>query len=196
MENLPNDLEALKEIIRQLLEKNQRLEAENPELRRRLGMDSTNSHQSPSHDGSRKKTTPPGLSKKPGSGKGGQLGQKGRTLERVANPDSVEVPLPNQCERCRRPFGAEEKYEIIQSRRVFDLFEWKANYIGYTLLQTLIPPTDFSMNNVEQKPSTAKNLSGQILEEEPYTIAGLLISPSIKPNMPSVAHICCENSTG
>jgi regulator of replication initiation timing len=36
MENLPNDLEALKEIIRQLLEKNQRLEAENAELCRRL----------------------------------------------------------------------------------------------------------------------------------------------------------------
>ena len=81
MENLPNDIEALKEIIRQLLEKNQRLETENAELRRRLGMDSTNSHKPPSSEGYRKKTTKPGLPKKKGQGKGGQKGHKGRTLE-------------------------------------------------------------------------------------------------------------------
>lgn len=40
MASLPNGMEALKAIIEQLLEKNQHLETENAQLRRRLGMDS------------------------------------------------------------------------------------------------------------------------------------------------------------
>jgi transposase len=135
MENLPNDIEALKEIIRQLLEKNQRLEAENAELCRRLGMDSTNSHKPPSSEGYRKKTTQPGLPKKKGEGKGGQKGHKGKTLERVEKPDHVEVHLPKQCECCGRQFGTEEEYEIIQSRQVFDLPEPKLEVTEHRLGQ-------------------------------------------------------------
>jgi hypothetical protein len=123
MENLPNDIEALIEIIRLLLEKIQRLEAENAELRHRLGMDSTNSDQPPSSDGYRKKRLQPGLPKKAGQSSGGQLGHKGTTLERVANPEYVEVHLPKQCQCGGRLLGAEEKYEIVQSRQVFDLPE-------------------------------------------------------------------------
>lgn len=135
MENLPNDIEALKEIIRQLLEKIRRLETENAEFRRRLGMDSTNSHQPPSSDGYRKKTTQPGLPKTQGQGQGGQKGHKGRTLERVAKPDHVEVHLPNQCDCCGRQFGKEEEYEIIQSRQVFDLPEPKLEVTEHRLGQ-------------------------------------------------------------
>ena len=39
MTDLPNDIESLKALIVQLLEKIAQLEAENAELRRRLGMD-------------------------------------------------------------------------------------------------------------------------------------------------------------
>ena len=41
MEKLPNDIEALKEIIRQLLERIRCLEAENAELRRRASVGQT-----------------------------------------------------------------------------------------------------------------------------------------------------------
>lgn len=135
MENLPNDREALKEIIRQLIERIRHLEAENAELRRRLGMDSTNSHQPPSSEGYQKKTTQPGLPKKKGQGKGGQKGHKGRTLERVEKPDYVEVHLPLQCECCGRQFGTEEEYEIIQRRQVFDLPEPKLEVTEHRLGQ-------------------------------------------------------------
>ena len=57
MTELPNDIESLKVLIRQLLEEIDQLKAENAELRRRLGMDSTNSHQPPGSDGLKKKTT-------------------------------------------------------------------------------------------------------------------------------------------
>ena len=124
MENLPDDVEALKGIIGQLLGKIRTLEAELAELRRRLGMDSTNSHFPPSSDGYGKKTIQPGLTKPKGRGKGGQKGHKGKTLQRVENPDQVEVHLPKQCECCGRVFLRDEA-QIVQSRQVFDLPEPK-----------------------------------------------------------------------
>lgn len=53
MTDVPNDIESLKALIQKLLEENARLKAENAELRRRLGMDSSNSHKPPSSDGFR-----------------------------------------------------------------------------------------------------------------------------------------------
>ncbi len=54
MTELPNDIESLKVLIRQLSAQNEQLlaqidqlKAENAELRHRLGIDSTNSHQPP-----------------------------------------------------------------------------------------------------------------------------------------------------
>lgn len=120
MENLPNDIEVLKETVRQLLEENQRLKAEVAELRRRLGMDSTNSHLPPGSDGYRKKTVQPGLPKLKKRDQGGQKGHKGRTLRRVDNPDQTEVHRPEQCTCCGRVFTLDEA-QIIQSRQVFDL---------------------------------------------------------------------------
>lgn len=60
MTDLPDNIESLKALIKQLLEKNAQLEAENAELRRRLGLDSHNSHKPSSGDGLKKKTTLPG----------------------------------------------------------------------------------------------------------------------------------------
>ena len=135
MPPLKEDLEYLKEQIKSLWEENERLKEENAELRRRLGMDSTNSHQPPSSDGYRKKTTQPGLPKNKGQRTGGQSGHKGRTLERVEQADYVEVHLPKQCECCGRPFGTEEEYEIIHSRQVFDLPEPKLEVTEHRLGQ-------------------------------------------------------------
>jgi len=120
MSPLPNDIEALRAIIKQLLESNKRLEAENAELRRRLGMDSSNSHKPPSSDGYAKPPIKPGLPKDKHP-KGGQKGHRGKTLERVAHADRLEIHLPGQCQCCGRPIAAEERHKIIGSRQVFDL---------------------------------------------------------------------------
>nr|WP_279512452.1 DUF6444 domain-containing protein [Candidatus Thiosymbion oneisti] len=122
---MPDDVELLKGLVKQLWREVERLKAENAELRRRLGLDSTNSDQPPSSDGYKKKPIRPGIPKATGRRTGGQEGHPGKTLERVENPDCVEVHLPEQCAGCGRSFAAEERYERVQSRQVFDLPEPK-----------------------------------------------------------------------
>ena len=50
MNELSDDPVSLKALVKQLLEEIDRLKAENAELRRRLGLDSSNSHKPPSSD--------------------------------------------------------------------------------------------------------------------------------------------------
>ena len=121
MSDLPDDPKLLKVLVKQLLEKIEQLKAENAELRRRLGLDSTNSHKPPSSDGYAKKTVAPGLPKEKGRRNGGQAGHSGRTLQSVASPDRIEVHRPGQCLCCGRIFPTNTPYTVIQSRQVFDL---------------------------------------------------------------------------
>jgi len=74
----------------------ERLQAENAELRRRLGMNSSNSHKPPSSDGYRKKAMTSALPKEKRNF-GGQTGHTGKTLRAVEKPDNVVVHLPKQC---------------------------------------------------------------------------------------------------
>ena len=119
MTDLPNDIEFLKALIMQLLEKIAQLEAENAELRRRLGMDSSNSDKPPSSDGYQKKTVKPGLPKGKKGTKGGQVGHKGNTLKRVEEPEHIQIHVPEQCQCCGRRFS-EDEAPIVHSRQVFD----------------------------------------------------------------------------
>ena len=135
MKALPDDIESLKAMIKQLLEENERLKAENAELRRRLGLDSTHSHKPPSSDGYQKKTVKPGVPKEGKRANGGQEGHKGNTLKRVAQPDPVQIHLPGQCSCCGRPFTPDEAYEVIHSRQVFDLPEPKLEVTEHRLGQ-------------------------------------------------------------
>lgn len=134
METLLNDIEALKATIKQLLEQIRRLEAENAELRRRLGMDSTNSHKPPSSDGYAKKSLKPGIPKEKHT-KGGPKGHQGKTLERVAQADRIEIHLPGQCQCCGRPITVADQYEVIGNRQVFDLPSPKLDVIEHRLGQ-------------------------------------------------------------
>ena len=121
MSNLPDAPNLLKALVKQLLEKIEQREAQNAELRRRLGLDSTNSHKPPSSDGYPKKTVGPGLPKEKGRRNGGQEGHSGRTLQSVVSADRMEVHRPGQCSGCGRIFTTDEPYVIVQSRQVFDL---------------------------------------------------------------------------
>lgn len=116
-DNLPNDLDELKAIIRTLLGKIEKLESENAELRRRLGLNSENSHKPPSSDGLKKKPAlPRGKNKK----NGGQEGHAGKTLKQVENPDSIVIHNPMVCSCCGRVFH-EAEIETVKVRQVFDL---------------------------------------------------------------------------
>ena len=98
-----------------LQDESARLQAENAGLRRRLGLNSRNSHKPPGSDGYRKKRTQPCLSVRRAT-----RTQKRRPVEK---PDRVEVHLPECCAVCGRPIPADEPYKVVGCRQVFDLPE-------------------------------------------------------------------------
>ena len=142
LNNLPNEIEPLKALIHEvcgenelLKAENERLKAEVAELRRRLGLESTNSHKPPSSDGLKKKPIKPALPKKEGRSNGGQPGHQGKTLRRVENPDRIEVHLPSQCQCCGRVFSSADEHRIVGSRQVFDLSEPKLEVVEHRVGQ-------------------------------------------------------------
>jgi len=112
-----------------------RLLAENDELRRRLEMNSQNSHKPPSSDGYRKKRIQPALPKGKKRAPGGQVGHKGKTLRQVEKADKVEIHLPKQCCLCERVIAADEAHEVVSKRQVFDLPEPKLEVTEHRLGQ-------------------------------------------------------------
>jgi len=112
-----------------------RLQAENAELRRRLGRNSENSHKPPSSDGYRKKQVQPALPKGEKHALGGQVGHNGKTLRQVEKPDKTTVHLPEQCAVCGRNISVKESHEIVGKRQVFDFPEPKLEIIEHCLGQ-------------------------------------------------------------
>ncbi|WP_406076000.1 IS66 family transposase [Micromonospora sp. NBC_01638] len=102
----------------------ERLEAENAELRRRLGLNSTNSSKPPSSDGLGKPI--PRSGKGSGRRAGKQPGSPGSTLALVADPDHTVVHRPDRCVNpvCGADLGGGVEYGR-QRRQVFDLPEPK-----------------------------------------------------------------------
>ena len=133
MSETTTQFEELLERIAALEAENLRLKAENEELRRRLGLNSENSHKPPSSDGYRKKSVRPALPKEGKRAVGGQVGHQGTTLRQVEKPDKVEVHLPGFCSICGRRVEAEEEYKVIGKRQVFDLPEPKLEVIEHRL---------------------------------------------------------------
>lgn len=94
----------------------------NRKLEDRLAQNSQNSHKPPSSDGP-EKARPKSL-RKPGSRKaGGQAGHPGQTLQRVNNPDHVEIHRLYCCPQCRGRGLRGEPALDYESRQVFDLPE-------------------------------------------------------------------------
>jgi transposase len=103
----------------------ERLRAENAELKRRLGLNSTNSSKPPASDGLGGAPRQP---KRGGSGrrKGKQPGSAGSTLELVADPDHTLVHRPDRCVNpaCRADLRQAPEF-ARQRRQVFELPEPK-----------------------------------------------------------------------
>jgi transposase len=108
------------QVIAELRARVAALEAENAELKRRLGMNSTNSSKPPSSDSPFTKPAPKSLRRKSGRKPGGQPGHPGSTLALVADPNERKRHEPGLCTGC----GVDlvDAPEVgMERRQVFDL---------------------------------------------------------------------------
>jgi transposase len=99
------------------------LRAEVSDLRRRLGLDSSNSSKPPSSDGLGKKPRIAGsLRGRSGKPSGGQKGHQGGTLRQVADPDAIVRHEACACGHCGLSLDAKSATGI-EKRQVFDIPE-------------------------------------------------------------------------
>ena len=111
---------ALIELILAFQERVAQLEQRLKGLEGRLAKNSSNSHQPPSSDGL-KKPRVKSLRTRTGRKPGGQPGHPGRTLQRVKEPDHIELHELIVCPQCGgRGLGREPVLDY-ESRQVFDL---------------------------------------------------------------------------
>ncbi len=109
------------------------LEAENAELKRRLGMNSTTSSKPPSSDSPFAKPTPKSLRRKSGRKPGGQPGHPGSTLTLAADPNERRRHEPGPCAGC----GADltDAAEVgVERRQAFDLPPLRVRVVEHQLI--------------------------------------------------------------
>src|SRR4051794_30615125 len=98
------------------------LKAQIAELKRRLGLNSSNSSKPPSSDGLKKPARVKSLRERSGKIPGGQQGHKGETLRQVSDPDEVVDHYPSACSTCGGALNPETSVGH-SARQVFDLPE-------------------------------------------------------------------------
>lgn len=108
------------QVIEELRARVAALEAENAELKRRLGMNSTNSSRPPSSDSPFVKPAPKSLRGRSGRRPGGQPGHPGSTLALVADPDERLRHEPGPCTGCGQDLAGASEVGV-ERRQVFDL---------------------------------------------------------------------------
>ena len=109
--------------IASLVAQNTALLARVAELKRQLGLNSTNSGKPPSSDGLKKKPARvSSLREKSGKKPGGQKGHPGKTLSRTATPDATVDHFPPTCDSCGAALS-EAMATGHTARQVFDLPE-------------------------------------------------------------------------
>lgn len=120
MEELVKEIADLKSLVNRLLLRIEELEAENADLRRQLGQNSSNSHKPPSSEGySKKPLIKPALSKLAGKKPGGQSGHPGKTLQLAERPDQIYTYRATHCSGCGLALQGEG--QVVARRQVFDL---------------------------------------------------------------------------
>jgi transposase len=109
------------------------LEAENAELKRRLGMNSTNSSKPPSSDSPFVKPAPKSLRRRSGRKPGGQPGHPGSTLALVDDPNERQRHEPGPCMGCGASLT--DAPEVgMERRQVFDLPPMTVQVIEHQLV--------------------------------------------------------------
>ena len=125
MSEMPSIVELLERLAvmeRALARANERigaLEAENAELRRRLGQTPRNSNMPPSAQGL-DKPAPKSLRGRSGRRSGGQDGHPGRTLRQVDDPDETVRHEPAACSGCGHGLSAAPLVAVTR-RQVFEV---------------------------------------------------------------------------
>ena len=112
--------EVLVDIILALQEHLGQLEQRVQELEAQVARNSSNSGQPPSSDGL-SKPSPKSLRTPSGRKPGGQPGHPGQTLQRVKNPDHIQVHRLEVCPHCGRRDLGQEPVLNYESRQVFEL---------------------------------------------------------------------------
>jgi len=118
----PVTIAGLQAIIAELRAKNAALLARVAELERQLGLHSGNSGKPPSSDGLKKPPRTRSLREPSGKAPGGQPGHPGKTLGRVAEPDTTIDHFPTACSGCGAALEAATASGHT-ARQVFDLPE-------------------------------------------------------------------------
>lgn len=112
------------------------LETENAELKRRLGMNSSNSSKPPSTDGMTKPNRPE--RRDGGSGKRtGKSGRGGKTRTDYGPPDAIEPVRATACPDCRIPLDGPGV--VYDTRHVAELVEKPFIVTAYQLLRVACP---------------------------------------------------------
>ena len=115
------------------------LRAEIEQLKRRVGMDSSNSSMPPGSDGpaARAKRSKQSKKRSPRP-RGGQAGHEGHGLARVADPDRVQVVTPDDCTRCGRMLAGVAG-RVAVCVQVFDTPPVKLQVTEYRMLAVRCP---------------------------------------------------------
>jgi transposase len=108
------------------------LEAENAELRRRLGQNPRNSNVPPSAEGLAK-PAPKSLRGRSGRRPGGQDGREGRTLRQVDDPDETVRHEPAACSGCAGGLADAASVGVTR-RQVFEIPAVKARVLEHQLV--------------------------------------------------------------
>jgi transposase len=112
-------LAVMEQALARANERIEALEAENAELRRRLGQTPRNSNMPPSAQGL-DKPAPKSLRGKSGRRSGGQDGHPGRTLRQIDEPDETVVHEPVACGGCGNGLSA-APLAAVTRRQVFEV---------------------------------------------------------------------------
>ncbi len=132
MVELLERLAVIKQALARANERIEALEAENAELRRRLGQSPRNSDMPPSAQGLGK-PAPKSLRARTGRRAGGQDGHPGRTLTQVAVPDETVVHEPAVCGGCGDSLG-DAAVVAVRRRQVFEIPQVSARVTEHHLV--------------------------------------------------------------
>jgi transposase len=123
----------LRALVERLTARLDVLEAENAELRRRLGQNSRNSSKPPSSDSPFAKPAPRSLRRRTGRKPGGQAGHAGSTLAQVADPHERLRHEPGWCGGCGADLSGAPEVGM-EKRQVFDLPPMTVRVVEHQLI--------------------------------------------------------------